>query len=1065
MKKLISKIIVISAIFIFATPSSTYAAKLNWDNPNSNGSGPFQLKLEDSLNSNLIMSVIGCTGIVNKVSGAITGFVQKEVNKGIDYAKEEAVSKTAETAVKALGLSVSNVPESGPGYATSVTDVNFSTQKTKDRQATDALNRVGTKLDAQQKREECLNGIAYTLAKNQLTSMTKSTMNWVTTGFNGDPMYVNNMDSFLNNITDTILETEVAKFQGKPSMYPYGDNYARSAFGGRLNNLNFGEVMKQDLDSYLLSGGLGNDLANGATDVAKLYTNNFGLGGWNGWLAFTQEPSNNPLGYEMSMSQHVADVQNSQIEQTKSELQTNGGILDQRKCVEYAPSTDSILSSLSGKTNDATNSKGKCIKWQTVTPGSIIKDKISTYVNSPERQLELADTINEVLNSLFSTLISKLQHDGLSSLSSDSNEFSGVSSGPGVNKLFDSNGLEISNSTNSSGFSGPFDITKDLGNIYTSKIYAGNWDASTNTTTNTKEPHLSRGVGVKNEYYIVTKGASNLRSADSVYLFEGNTSWEVGNQVFFNGTNWKKGVPPYIIAKRGIIQNQQDYINNAQKVLAKLPEVMPALGELDYCIPGPNPNWQVNSAGAYTAYTDWLYAIGTGYNKGGFLKKSSVQITLPDTTSLEYKAYKSIFDATFWRKNIINSKFFAASGESKNDKTNPFDRQNWGCKPGKLPRMFWKGDKCMSQAQDTITYYVQKINDDLEATSKKYVNQINKMYGNESPLNNPLAIENMNNDTKYLEMAQAGQNITKNIVSYDQKVREALTDYRDSVTEGCSNIYKLNVIKEKVNIIVKAAQQRRDVKIAKYNLENKDHKIVIDQSCKDAELGGYLSNDNDNNPKLLQKSCGNSKINLSDAENDEIEANTTNAVNQAIIDAKVREALDVRDKALLLCSDIVDDEAHAICEDTANTTYESTINSIVATTVVTDTSGTSIDTTSKPSIANMDFKINFLDGTISLTGEVNPNGSQTKIWVEFDEKTLSSRAPTVYNIQDIKNGTSYVKLSTTIKKFSATVYNYTIRAKNINGGVSYTKEINLAPTLTPVVPTPVVPTPTGGRRG
>ena len=65
----------------------------------------------------------------------------------------------------------------------------------------------------------------------------------------------------------------------------------------------------------------------------------------------------------------------------------------------------------------------KCVQFETVTPGSIIKDKVSTYINSPERQLELADDINKVLNTLFSTLISKLQNQGLSSLSTDRYEY------------------------------------------------------------------------------------------------------------------------------------------------------------------------------------------------------------------------------------------------------------------------------------------------------------------------------------------------------------------------------------------------------------------------------------------------------------------------------------------------------------------------------------------------------------------------------------------------------------------------------------------------------------------
>lgn len=66
------------------------------------------------------------------------------------------------------------------------------------------------------------------------------------------------------------------------------------------------------------------------------------------------------------------------------------------------------------------------------------------------------------------------------------------------------------------------DYGKKLG-VFT---YKGTWDASTNT------PTLTGGVGNKNEYYIVSvTGTTDL---------DGETGWEIGDWIYFNGSTWER---------------------------------------------------------------------------------------------------------------------------------------------------------------------------------------------------------------------------------------------------------------------------------------------------------------------------------------------------------------------------------------------------------------------------------------------------------------------------------------------------------------------------------------------
>ncbi|MEI6659931.1 MAG: hypothetical protein WCK91_00730, partial [bacterium] len=148
-------------------------------------------------------------------------------------------------------------------------------------------------------------------------------------------------------------------------------------------------------------------------------------------------------------------------------------------------------------------SNKQCSVWETVTPGSAIRDKVSKTLNSPETQLELVRNINDALNYLFTALLSRFHNQGLSSLVTQ--PVSSVSGGASTaNNITDSLGNPVSGSGNNNGYS-PFDITTDLA---------------------------------------------------------------------------------------AIIKTQVDYVSEATKALSISSNIMPALGELDYCIPGPNPDWE-----------------------------------------------------------------------------------------------------------------------------------------------------------------------------------------------------------------------------------------------------------------------------------------------------------------------------------------------------------------------------------------------------------------------------------------------------------------------------------------
>jgi hypothetical protein len=727
-------------------PMQVFAEDLNYDNPNS-GSNPFKPNFNSIVTSGLLTSLVGCTGIVNKVSKVTTEYIQY-------LTKTKAEKKALEAALKAKA-------------ATAVPSVDEKT----------ALEQYKAKIKEEEGakaaafREECINGIAVTLAKNQLTSFTKHTMNWISTGFNGDPMFVRDVDSFMNSISTQILEkqNELFKDPANKEAYPFGRDFARSQVQSYKAIQNPEDALRSDIKNYLSPGA-----------TTESFGRDFRQGGWDGWLALTQHPQNNPLGFTMEAKEVLTKKQETAATIQQKELDQNGGFLSQKKCAVYALSkssakakekveqrnkaiaaanaakirADNAKKRADASANDAALANEalitaklwaqlaadaarlseeaaresekaaaevknpQCDEWEIVTPGSVIKDKVSTYINSPERQLELAKTVNDSLNAVFSALINKFQNQGLSSLGSRVNTFTSSSGGPGVNQIFDSFGNSVNTSTGggTTGIDGFFDLTRNLGNQYISPVNEGSWNAQTNT------PALTQGTGLRNHYYTVSVGGNTA-------LFPGGYVWKKDDKAFFDGETWRVGLPKYAISKKGVLQLQYDFIDKAQEAMGVSSDVVPALGRLDYCIPGPNPNWQ-------------------------------------------------------------------------------------------------------STASNTLSSFIgaQTGNENIQELFDEYNQKVLAFYGPSSPMQT-------SGNSDYLAMASLGLNMTKDIASYDEIMDEKRIEYQQAISSTQATIEKLNVIKDKVNVIITASQKRRDARRAQ------EGKTKVTAMCIATEKVTYLDGD------------------------------------------------------------------------------------------------------------------------------------------------------------------------------------------------------------------------------
>ncbi len=482
MKKNILPLIIIIAILI--SPIETSAQSLQRFQPNSSGQ---RSGILNSTNiTNTIVTASGCADLGKK---AIKGLLK--------LADNPKVSQTIRGAAKGIASFF------GLGGVVDAT----SAQPVTDKAAQNLAKEVKEKQEQLRMKEYCYDRIAYTVSQAALSQLSNKTLNWVNTGFGGNPFYVRDIDSFLTSIKNEQVRDYLRIAENINS----GDG---SAVGNNVTN----KIIEMVTGRQTPSTGpkTSNEIR------YDNFTKDFSSGGWDAWYRMTQL-GENPIGEVLSVSQQLGKNIGFRQEKTEQELAQGNGFLNQKICAEYEQiSPDDDEETTVKKTN--ADGSVKCLKYETVTPGSLIAKQVEQITGTTVKQLEAADEINEVLSKFFSGLINNLFNKGLQSLGTASNQDFGS---------FGNNDL--------TGFGG--------------------------TGSNLVYDSLGQPVN--------GTGTSVLPVYDS-----SASGYDTGD---FNISN------PKHIAQ--VIKIQKDFLSQTLDSQASARKILPNLGRLDYCLPGPNLSW------------------------------------------------------------------------------------------------------------------------------------------------------------------------------------------------------------------------------------------------------------------------------------------------------------------------------------------------------------------------------------------------------------------------------------------------------------------------------------------
>ncbi len=279
-----------------------------------------------------------------------------------------------------------------------------------------------------QLKEFVLDGLLNVLVKQVIRQMTQSVVNWINSGFEGSPSFLQNPGAFFLDVADQVTGAFLAKYGGPLTALcsPFSlDIQIALRFKYHPN------VMKRY--TCTLNTIIGN-AKNASFSINGFTAGDFKQGGWPAFVSLSTEPQNNAYGAylqaEAELSWRVASARSQQ----RDEISQGKGFLSWKKCEDDGTTESSRAKQDLDKAEkggeDEFYAKQEVAKHQTCTiqtPGSVISSSLEGQLGSGLRQLEIADEINEIVNALVAQLITQVLTKGLGTVSGsgpgDSNSY------------------------------------------------------------------------------------------------------------------------------------------------------------------------------------------------------------------------------------------------------------------------------------------------------------------------------------------------------------------------------------------------------------------------------------------------------------------------------------------------------------------------------------------------------------------------------------------------------------------------------------------------------------------
>ncbi len=285
-------------------------------------------------------------------------------------------------------------------------------------------------------KENIWNSFAMLGLKIAMRAFTMDLVNWINSGFQGNPSFIQDPTKFLEKTADRTVGNFIQDSRLNFLCEPFKLNIKatlslqyspfQDQIGCRLTDV-FDNVETAYKD--FMSG----DFING--------------GGWDAWLAVTTVPQNNQMGSMLLVQNKLQAEAEKADESTKAELNWGGGFLSMKKCstrvkdksgktvitnesvgdpnFDYGINTNPIQRPVGSSQTQDTKLPEQEIelykeeKCDIITPGTALQDVMQKTNTLDWEALNLADDVNEILNALAMSVITTAMNKGYALIGKD----------------------------------------------------------------------------------------------------------------------------------------------------------------------------------------------------------------------------------------------------------------------------------------------------------------------------------------------------------------------------------------------------------------------------------------------------------------------------------------------------------------------------------------------------------------------------------------------------------------------------------------------------------------------
>lgn len=244
-------------------------------------------------------------------------------------------------------------------------------------------------------RTYVLNPLAWAVAKAAVNAITQSIVTWINSGFEGSPAFATNLNNNLRQVGDAVATGFINELTNMVVVNsPYLEGVIGTVARGYLLYTSREAIVER----------LRYTLGNYAQNEAAFRQGQFSQGGFNAWFSITRECGNDPFCVEMSAQEELVNRIDAQTQARLTELGWGRGFLSWRNCpdAEQADGQDTTVGATELTDEDRTSN------CTISTPGSVIESQLEHSLGSGIRQLELADSFNEIIGALAGQLVSQI---------------------------------------------------------------------------------------------------------------------------------------------------------------------------------------------------------------------------------------------------------------------------------------------------------------------------------------------------------------------------------------------------------------------------------------------------------------------------------------------------------------------------------------------------------------------------------------------------------------------------------------------------------------------------------